>query len=114
MLSLDSAPTEPARPISTTTGITNSVRQNETVEPTPSTTKPTVEKREGENRNQPPGASLAESQFYARTSTTPYLEKQDLNQVKPKPWNEEKKTVPKQELLINEPIDSECLLFNNA
>lgn len=82
----------------TSTGITNSVRKNETIESTPSTTKNLVEKREGEEMIIPKTeTTFAESQFYARTSSTPYSKRQDLN---------EKKIIsPKQESIINEPID---------
>ncbi|CAF0986323.1 unnamed protein product [Rotaria sp. Silwood1] len=85
----------------TCTGITNSVRKNETindqtyamVDATPSITKPKTisinEKKEGEDiiqqqhhQQQPPpppsGISLAESQFYARSSGTPLTKRHDF------------------------------------
>ncbi|CAM4895290.1 unnamed protein product [Rotaria socialis] len=93
------------RAISTTTigndgtsmGITNSVRKHETpnaqtfsmVESTPSTTKPksttTNEQREGADIVQPQqqsGISFAESQFYARTSDSPYSKRHHFNDEK--------------------------------
>jgi hypothetical protein len=110
----------------TSTGITNSVRKNETVnnqtyavvESTPSTTKIIGEKREGENIKQQSEITLAESQFYARTSNTPYSKRHeaneenetidDLKKVTPTNLYEEKKIIQNQELFINEPkpIDS--------
>jgi len=108
----------------TSTGITNSVRKHGTtndqtysmVESTPSTTKTMGEKREGENIVEQSGIAFVESQFYARTSNTPYLERHDfndkkdtiddLNKVIPTNLNEEKKFIETQKLFINEPIDS--------
>ncbi|CAF1347565.1 unnamed protein product [Rotaria magnacalcarata] len=81
----------------TSMGITNSVRKHETpndqtismVESTPSTTKPksttTNEKREGADIVQPQqqsGISFAESQFYARTSDSPYSKRHHFNDEK--------------------------------
>ncbi len=106
----------------TSTGITNSVRKNETindqiypmVESTPSTTKTVAEKREGEDAIQQSGIALAESQFYARSSNTPHLKRHDfnekketiddLNKVIPTNLYEEKKVIENQELFINELI----------
>jgi hypothetical protein len=109
IFSLDSAPLENNRAIGssgTHTGITNAVRTNETindqlyprVESTPSTM---VEKREGENV-----ISLAESQFYARTSKGPDLNdnKETIDHVK-KVIPEEIKIIQKQEIFINEPVN---------
>ncbi|CAF2819700.1 unnamed protein product [Rotaria sp. Silwood2] len=82
----------------TCTGITNAVRKSETindqtyaiVDSTPSTTKikiiSTNEKKEGEDviqqqqqqQQQPTEISLAESQFYARSSGTPYTKRHEL------------------------------------
>ncbi|UJR20854.1 hypothetical protein I4U23_023964 [Adineta vaga] len=80
------------------TGITNSVRKNETktekkystAESTPSTRNNTVstpvinKEKEGENiiQQSKSGPSFIESQFYARTSNTPQTKRSDLNGTK--------------------------------
>ena len=71
---LDKDQRENTRPISnniSSTGITNSVRKNETKSPVVvvETTKITTEKNEGEDK-----ISFAESQFYARTTSTHLLQ----------------------------------------
>src|ERR1700679_3600500 len=74
------------------TGITNSVRKNETtndqkhstVEPIPSTIKTVPEKEI---------ISLAETQFYARTSNTPCPKRPDVNDKK-ETIDDSKKVIP--------------------
>jgi len=103
----------------TSTGITNSVRKNETinkpmVDSTSSTTKTVAKKREEEDIIQQSGIVLAESQFYVRSSNTPNLKRHDFNEKKetidnfnkviPTNLYEEKKVIQNQELFINEPI----------
>ena len=105
------------------TGITNSVRKNETINNTVIESIPsTNDKKEG--------ISFAETQFYARTSNTPPCSKRhdinneiysspplddtfhdatdDLNISKDQLTNEEEKT---QELFIKEPVDSKFEIF---
>jgi len=105
----------------TSTGITNSVRKNETindqtsamVESTaPSTTKILAGKREGEDKT---GISFAESQFYARTSNTPSIKRQGekANEISSSSLidnlpikNKEEEIPQNQDLFLHESIDS--------